>query len=143
MAGAGESKNKYFLQSEYIERYGTGSQDPLMRCGLAKKWRPDQQNRGPRPAKRTPKAIEMRPCVVWKAFGARATPGLPTGSCATTFWTAFCSQMGTQWGSIFDPGLTSNASLANLSRIGKGVKKHRFPEPSKNAKVGADTPFIQ
>jgi len=74
MAGAGESKNKYFLLSEYIERYGTGSQDPLMRCGLAKKWRPDQQNRGPRPAKRTPKAIKMRPCVFWKAFGARAAP---------------------------------------------------------------------
>ena len=110
MSGAGESNNKYFLLSEYIERYGTGSQDPLMRCGLAKKWRPYQQNRGPRPAKRTPKAIKMRPCVFGNAFGARSAPRLRTGSCATTFWTSFCSQMGTHWGSIFGPGLTSSAS---------------------------------
>ena len=65
---------------------------------------------GPRPAKRTPKAIKMRPCVCRNAFGARWAPGLPTQSCATTFWTSFCSQMGTQWGSIFDPGLTLTAS---------------------------------
>ena len=79
---------------------------------------------GPRPAKRTPKGIKMRPCVCRNAFGARSAPRLRTGSCATTFWTSFCSQMGTQWGSIFDPGLTSTASLANLARIEKGVKKH-------------------
>ena len=65
---------------------------------------------GPRPAKRTPKAIKMRPCVFGNAFGARSAPRLPTGSCATTFWTSFCSQMGTHWGSIFGPGLTSSAS---------------------------------
>jgi len=65
---------------------------------------------GPRPAKRTPKAIKMRPCVFGNAFGARSAPRLRTGSCATTFWTSFCSQMGTHWGSIFGPGLTSSAS---------------------------------
>ena len=71
---------------------------------------PAQPNRGARPAKRTPKAIKMRPCVFGNAFGARSAPRLRTGSCATTFWTSFCSQMGTHWGSIFGPGLTSSAS---------------------------------
>ena len=115
MAGAGESNKEKYLLSEYKEhrkiRNGQPSA-PGMDCI-------SQQNRGPRPAKRTPKAIKMRPCVFWKAFGTRSAPGVPTGSCATTFWTAFCSQMGTQWGSIFARGLTSTASLAHLARIEK------------------------
>ena len=132
MSGAGESKKKNNILYEYIEyrkiRNGQPSA-PGMDCI-------SQQNRGPRPAKRTPKAIKMRPCVFWKAFGARSAPGLATGSCATTFWTAFCSHMGTQWGSIFGPGLTSTASLATLARIEKGVKNTDFQNLPKTRKSG-------
>ncbi len=51
-------------------------------------------------------------------------------------WTAFCSQMGTQWGSIFGPGLTSTASLANLARSEKEVKNTDFQNLPKTRKSG-------
>ena len=51
--------------------------------------------------------------------------------------------MGTFWGSIFDPGLTCGASSAYFSRIEKGPKNMKFPQPSQIAKVGPNVAFIQ
>ena len=50
---------------------------------------------------------------------------------------------GDHMGSIFAPRLTSNASLAYFSQIGKRQQNHSFPEPRKIAKVGPHVAFIQ